>query len=248
MENAEMDKNVKSLSQLNAELGEKLESKDVSIADLEARMASLQTTVDCISREKDEAIQMCDLVRQQLSNTEELSKKQIAELESVVCLKSRELEDARLAKDGLAHQLELSDMENTKHSEHVTSLKNELDSKVNRISQLSREHEQLIYSMKQELGAQQQQMQGQIDQTSKMTKLAEESQTALQLHLSELQLRYESNSQLLEETERSKAELLRELRQQQEISASADDSKRQIADIQESHHAAVITLKDKMGV
>ncbi|KAJ2583948.1 hypothetical protein EV177_010120, partial [Coemansia sp. RSA 1804] len=91
-------------------------------------------------------------------------------------------------------------------------------------------------------------MQDQIDQASNMTKLAEESQTALQLHLSELQLRYESNSQLLEETERSKAELLKELRQQQEISASADDSKRQMADIQESHHAAVIMLKDKMGV
>ncbi|KAJ2512066.1 hypothetical protein GGI11_004873, partial [Coemansia sp. RSA 2049] len=248
MENAEMDKNVKSLSQLNAELGEKLECKDVSIADLEARMASLQTTVDCISREKDEAIQMCDLVRHQLSNTEERTKKQVAELESVVCLKSRELEDARLAKDGLAHQLELSDLENTKHSEHVASLQKELDSKVNRISELSREHEQLIDSMKQELGDQQQKMQDQIDQASNMTKLAEESQTALQLHLSELQLRYESNSQLLEETERSKAELLKELRQQQEISASADDSKRQIADIQESHHAAVIMLKDKMGV
>ncbi|KAJ1666379.1 hypothetical protein EV178_002335 [Coemansia sp. RSA 1646] len=248
---AETDKNKSSIAQLNAELSEKLESKSASVVELESRVESLQISVDNARSEKDKADRMYDLAKQELADLEERVKTQIADLESAISLKSRELDNAVLAKAELAAQLQCLDAVKTEHAEHAKGLQAELEAVNNRMVEFSHDHESLVDSLRRELNDHEQRAQEQLGQTNKAAILAEESRVALQQRLNELQLSHDDVTKQLEDTEMAKADLLEKLRMQEDLaeklSASAGNSELQIADIQESHRAAISMLEDKIG-
>ncbi|KAJ2855463.1 hypothetical protein GGI22_004129, partial [Coemansia erecta] len=246
------DKNKSSIVQLNAELSANLESQSATITELESHVASLQITAANAQSEKENARYLYDLVKRELADADERAKKHVAELESAVSMKSRELEEAMHAKDELIEQLKLSDASKTENLDRANALQAELDSANTHMSRLLHDHESLVVALRQELSDHQQRTQEQLDQINKSAVLAEESRLVAQRRLDELELSYDSVTKQLEETERSKSDLLERLQIQQNLadnlSASAGDSAQQIVDIKSSHRTAIAALEDKLGV
>ncbi|KAJ1798502.1 hypothetical protein LPJ59_002456 [Coemansia sp. RSA 2399] len=246
------DKSKSSIVQLNAELSANLESQSATIAELESRVASLQITADSAQSEKEKTGHLYDLAKRELADADERANKHAAELGLVISMKSRELEEAVLAKDGLIEQLKLSDASKTEHSDRANALQAELDSVNTHMSQLSHDYESLVEGLRQELSDHQQRTQEQLDQVNKSAALADESRVVVQRRLDELKLSYDNVTKQLEDTERSRSELLEKLRIQQNLadnlSASAGDSAQQITDMQKSHRTAIVALEDKLGV
>ncbi|KAJ1991857.1 hypothetical protein GGI25_003217 [Coemansia spiralis] len=251
---ADMDETDQSKSAtvaLNAELSEKLERKTAAAIELESRIVALQEAVNNACIQKEQTQQQYALVKQELVDEGRRHQARIADLELNIDKAQGALAQADLAKEALVKRINESEADNDSQMEHTKALQQELDGANSRILELTREYDALVSNLKQDLSIQKKQAQEQIERISMAAAAAEESCAALQKQLDMLRIEYEAVSSRLADAENLNEALAMDLENQKtlanKLSMSAGDSERLVADIQESHRAAVVALENKVS-